>query len=51
MPINRDKNVAKNITLSKETAEAIQKLADSNKRSFSNQAALMLEQLLHIKQQ
>jgi len=51
MPINKDKNIAKNIMLTKATAEAIQKLADNNKRSFSNQAALMLEQLLQIKQQ
>lgn len=51
MPINKDKNTLKNIVISKEIAEEIQKMADEEHRSFSSQVAYMLEQYLKNKQQ
>jgi hypothetical protein len=51
MPINKDKNILKNITFLKVVAEEIQQLADDNHRSFSSQVAYMCEQYLKIKKQ
>lgn len=51
MPLNKDKNIAKNIVFTLDIASEIQKLADENHRSYSAQVAYMCEQYLKIKKQ
>lgn len=42
MAVNKDKNIQKNITVTKEVEKAIQQIANKSLRSWSNQAALIL---------
>jgi hypothetical protein len=51
MPINKLKNIMKNILFPRETATEIQKLAEENNRSFSAQVVYMCNQYLKIKNQ
>lgn len=51
MPLNKEKNIAKNIVFTLEIAREIQGLAEENHRSFSAQVAYMCEQYLKIKKQ
>jgi len=51
MPINKIKNIMKNILFPREIAAEIQNLANENNRSFSGQVVYMCIQYLKIKNQ
>jgi hypothetical protein len=51
MAINKEINIMKNITFTKETAEKVQQLAEAEHRSFSKQVAYMVDKWLEEERQ
>lgn len=46
--INKEINIMKNITLSKDTANKVSEFAKKTKRSFSSQAAYILDKAVEL---